>query len=120
MGIGATLNPDVLFNSKTDLRVDIGLTLHGILYATDETTYVAGNLDGVYDHDDDEFGARVDYALQLGLRYKFIGLYVIIYRELFDLYNPEYVHVIENGSGFDLFYEDIEFGSAGVGITLNM
>lgn len=74
IGIGATLNPDVLFNSKTDLRVDIGLVLHGILCATDETTYVAGNLDGVHDHDDDEFRARVDYALQLGLRYKFIGL----------------------------------------------
>lgn len=132
-GVGVTLKPMVLggkdatSRDNNKLLVDIGLSFNMHLYGFTDFEYSGTAYDGggnafpytgYNTFDSDPLGARIDYQLQVGVRYGFIGAYFFLSNQLTGLYKPEYESYFNNGY-IGPGVEDMNFGLTGFGISLN-
>lgn len=125
LGVGATIKP-MMFNvsspeeiPKNQVLIDVGATLGVHLFATGETTYSSGGFEAYYNHEDDLLGARMDANIHLGIRYNFIGIYMVYGVDVLDLYNPEYFHESTNTNFSENFEEDVAYNTLSFGVSLN-
>lgn len=123
-GLGATVKPLEFAGLAPDdagaLLVDVGANLGIDLWGTGETTYdnPNGSYGSIYYDDESFIGARLNFNFHLGVRYKFIGAYVEMGRDLSHLFNPTYDHDL-NSYYYESFDEEVEFNTLTYGVSIH-